>query len=672
MSCGGDTSLLRCLKVTVAIYVFCKSWRGSDKRLLQTAILLFLVGVFKCLDKPIALKRASINSLVSSSEFTRKTTNEEGKVNSLEDYVQRARALLQDTPSQQGGEINSGQDHVQGARDSVQDDDVRQEKEIRETQAHGEPYKLFVDLASSYPDRLRILKSFWGFDENQIYDSLLLQLSDTFSLLYTKIKMSVNLGEVPAGDNVPQDPPTWAPVIRILSLMLPFAAIGLFHHSHRKDYNDMDVMITYIVICCTAALEFYSNISVGVFRYFDVMVSQYNLIGFFVRNKNHSSKMFIAGLFGCKDFVDQCWCRKSSSSAPRITKLVLQHVKHGWTDYIQDAASYRKFNDYRGQWTLEDKKCDQELGWSLKRPFDESVLLWHIATDFCFYLSRFQEHQCAFAVETSDKLLRRLLPWSLIWKRMEWEGGHRSDQYRSQCGALTCCKAVQCRQMSNYMMYLMFINPEMLLPGARRNLFTTANSELEELLKGKEPPQNEEGLIQEIENKFLKGNKPPSNEEGLIQEINDMIGSEGNQGNFISDAWALSQALLGLGDEKKMWEVIEGVWVEMLCFSAGRCRGYLHAKALGTGGEFLTIVWLLLSNMGMETLAERMQRTVFPDEGGDTDKDPSSSHDRTGATSSTSEVSNSAATPTSKVHTAAASSTSEIPETRNVAGDEMV
>jgi hypothetical protein len=63
-------------------------------------------------------------------------------------------------------------------------------------------------------------------------------------------------------------------------------------------------------------------------------------------------------------------------------------------------------------------------------------------------------------------------------------------------------------------------------------------------------------------------------------------------------------------DDHKMWKVIQGVWVEMLCFSASRYRGYLHAKALGTGGELLSYVWLLMSHMGMETLPERMQREV--------------------------------------------------------------
>ncbi|VAH96197.1 unnamed protein product [Triticum turgidum subsp. durum] len=74
-----------------------------------------------------------------------------------------------------------------------------------------------------------------------------------------------------------------------------------------------------------------------------------------------------------------------------------------------------------------------------------------------------------------------------------------------------------------------------------------------------------------------------------------------------------------------MWQVIEGVWVEMLCFSASRCRGYLHAKSLGTGGELLTYIWLLLSQMGMETLPERLNRTELSTEEGNDGATPSTS-----------------------------------------------
>jgi hypothetical protein len=37
------------------------------------------------------------------------------------------------------------------------------------------------------------------------------------------------------------------------------------------------------------------------------------------------------------------------------------------------------------------------------------------------------------------------------------------------------------------------------------------------------------------------------------------------------------------------------------------CRGYLHAKSLGEGGEFLSYLWLVLSLRGAETLADKLQ-----------------------------------------------------------------
>lgn len=56
-----------------------------------------------------------------------------------------------------------------------------------------------------------------------------------------------------------------------------------------------------------------------------------------------------------------------------------------------------------------------------------------------------------------------------------------------------------------------------------------------------------------------------------------------------------------------MCRVIEGVWIEMLYFSASRCRGYLHAKSLGYGGKYLSFVSLLMLHAGLERFPERQQ-----------------------------------------------------------------
>jgi hypothetical protein len=305
------------------------------------------------------------------------------------------------------------------------------------------------------------------------------------------------------------------------------------------------------------------------------MVSQYNLIGLLIRNKEHSKRMAILEFFGCTDFLQQRWPMKSCRSSFKITKVVLKYVKSGWNHHICDVSTYRKFNDNRGQSTLERQGCYQELGWSLEGAFDESVLLWHLATDFCYYIDTgASPSQC-----TQDSCPG-------VYACPAWCKG--SEHHEG---------AIRCREISNYMMYLLYVNPEMLMAGTRRNLFTAAYDELKGIITmgDNKSPVEERDLTQRIIFAVDGGGSPPPD------------GTQRQQGGITHLAWSIAKVLSGLPEEK-MWNVIEGVWVEMMCFSAARCRGYLHAKGLATGVEYLTYVWLLQYYMGMETLAAKLQK----------------------------------------------------------------
>ncbi|EMS47512.1 hypothetical protein TRIUR3_06764 [Triticum urartu] len=461
------------------------------------------------------------------------------------------------------------------------------------------PHKLFVDVASPSPDdRIRMLQSFSALDDNHAYCKLQHWLSETFQLLYTKEKMfSLEFVFVGQTNNIAHARASMSEqivgffssgLVRLFAMYLPFAAVALFHCSHREVYREDDVKVTYVLLCCTAALEgnamFLKSLRRGRENrkqtdepLFADMVSQYNLIGLLVRNKKHSRMMRILGVLGCSAFLQQHWRMKSCYSSFSITMLVLKYVKGGWEHHIRDVSTYRKFSDNRGQFTLGCEGCYEELGWSLEGAFDESVLLWHLATDFCYYDTGVSHsHHGLLCTQDSCPHAYACPAWC------EGSGHHK--------------RAIQCREISNYMMYLLFVNPEMLLAGTRRNLFTSAYSELKGIIiRGDKQTHKEIELTQMIIAAVDGGGSPPPD------------GTQQQQGGIIRDAWNIAKVLSNLPEEK-MWDVIEGVWVEMLCFSAARCRGYLHAKGLATDVEYLTYVWLLLYYMGMETLAAKLQR----------------------------------------------------------------
>ncbi|KAG0522473.1 hypothetical protein BDA96_07G040400 [Sorghum bicolor] len=441
-----------------------QSWSSpADKRLLAAAILLFIIGIFKCFNKPSALKRASFNSVVTTFRPAPRTKTAKREVE-LEEYIQEARRF------------------------------------------------------------------------EATYKAICMGLSETFNLVYTKDIQGNDKNRI-----TPRCGNTLSGLIVLLNLLLPIVPIGLFHSSHKKAYRGSDIKVTFILLYITYFLELVSFFTLmASYREWSHGIAQHSLIGLLARNRRHARLMGIAEFFQCKGLLDT-YFGWSCQSSKDITMLVYEHVKAGWMSDITDIESYWRFCDSRGQWSLERNGGEEILLWSIEKPFDESIILWHVATEFFFHMK-----------------------------------GTSPD---FECARM-------CRQVSNYMMHLLFANPEMLLPGSRRNLFTVAYDELEVILQGDDLSLlDEKGVTLRIVNK-----------------------AELPEG-FIRDSWVLAQELMRLGDEiNKMWEVIKDVWIEMLCFSAGRCRGYLHAKSLGSGGEYLSYVSLLMSHAGLETYAERQQR----------------------------------------------------------------
>jgi hypothetical protein len=468
---------------------------------LAAGILLFILGVFKCFERPLALKRSSFNSLVSSFYPAPRAKNVNREVE-LAEYIQEVKDFV-----------------YRNKQPPMDSDGILPDLKLLSI-----PDKLLVDSAYAYTDRLNKFKSLWLLDSKSVYAALRKGLSESFDLIYTKEPQNTDSNR---GERIKSN---FCTALLFFSVMtLPIVAIILFHISRKQSYRRSDIGVTFSLLYITYLLEISSFITNATLNSeWHDMVAQNSLIGFLARKRRHTWLMGVAESKPCYSSKD-------------ITGLVQNHVRNGWMNYISDIESYWKFGDIRGHWTLERNGCEGNLGESIEKPFDEGVILWHVATDFCFH--------------------------------------HKGPSRNSKHARL-------CREISNYMVHLLSANPEMLIPGSRRTLFTDACNELEALLKGED--------LSLLDKKQLT--------EKIIEKM-----SSSEEGNIVHDSWILAQKLMGLGKEK-MWEVIEGVWVEMLCFSAGRCRGYLHAKSLGSGGEYLTFVSLLMSHAGLETFAERQQR----------------------------------------------------------------
>lgn len=330
--------------------------------------------------------------------------------------------------------------------------------------------------------------------------------------------------------------------------------------AHKDGHSKSDIWVTYVLFSCTAIHEFLYIVMPFLpcpcleaygYKASNSMICQYSLMSFCSRKKKPTILMKLATFCHIREYADKYWYVWQVPEAPQIIQLVRSHVTYGWTEFIHNAATYKRFNNLRGQLSLSSHN---QLGWSLNFLFDESVLLWHLATDLCFHHGSTTPHGQEYAAKS--------------------------------------------RVMSNYMVYLLFNHPEMLMPGTRSGIVTAASDDIGLLLREYQPPLLDERSIAQ----------------GVLRAAQFPMLYQGRIGSLIPNACKLVEELMELGGEEERWKVIQGVWVEKLCYSASRCRGYLHARSLGEGGEYLSYVWFLLSFMGMETLADRHQRSEPPQE----------------------------------------------------------
>jgi hypothetical protein len=310
--------------------------------------------------------------------------------------------------------------------------------------------------------------------------------------------------------------------------------------------------------------------------------SRLNLIGYCLGRPEHTGSRWwlkVADKVGLEeivddyDFVKRVPLVKAETSSSLLDfifnglQVAAEELRQAKQDVVMEFCNRRGTgvlrrlgNDIKEALQNGDDKFDAIMESVEKRDLDESLLLWHIATDLLRVSPRVTQRTAAAHI--GEALSEYLL--YLLVKQPDMLSATASvglRPYRDTCAEVR----------------RFFGSPSSSLGGAAST--ATGNGDGDE-------DDAREMLLR------VSTSEKPSAVKGYRSK------------SVLFDAVILAKALMALDNDELMWEVVSGVWVEMLTFAASKCRGSTHVRKLNHGGELITLVWLLMQHMGLSDMYE--------------------------------------------------------------------
>ncbi|KAM4097873.1 hypothetical protein ACJW30_07G035000 [Castanea mollissima] len=411
--------------------------------------------------------------------------------------------------------------------------------------------RLFADLILGFQDRYASREIFKRLSSKQAFKVIEIELGFIYDLLYTKA-------------NAIYSP--WGIARRIVGILIILTVLVLFvtlkegHHHSRIDF-----IITLVLLVVALLLELYA------FR--ELLLSDQTAY-WLIKHKKPTFLKVIHSTLRPK-YKRRSWSNSISQfsllsfslgKAPLpyygilkmlriVERLKIQphHIPQQDVDDtknlifwgIKDVRDWAEVNNYdtdlkalygrRGGCTLE-RYNREDLAWTVEKGFDQSILIWHLATEICF----FQDY-------------------------------------------------IKCNYLSRYMLYLLVRHPNMLPIGMGNIKFRDIYKDVGHFIE----EHAGKSVGDEVEaSKTLRTVKTD-----IMLTVGGRDRSRRDRSNNVIFYACKLASALGEGEEK--WKIIKDVWLEMLGHAASQCKGRLHAQQLRRGGELLTHVWLLMAHFGL-------------------------------------------------------------------------
>ncbi|WOG89895.1 hypothetical protein DCAR_0209135 [Daucus carota subsp. sativus] len=293
-------------------------------------------------------------------------------------------------------------------------------------------------------------------------------------------------------------------------------------------------------------------------------MATFSLLQYCLHERPRKRELFI-GYLGLTNFFDEIGYVNHIRFNVTLRDFIFTELKEK-SELAYDLETAKEITLARGEWVLliEDYGHKQLHPFLVGVDYDESLLLWHIATEICFH-------------DRKDEPLNK--------------------DYR-----------IIAKTISDYMIYLLVMRPDAMAGVVSVGLtrFQDTCADAKRFFRSSKQELRKPGF------QFRGINDPTMlqracesilNVETVVKPVT-LKGDESK--SVLFDAAILAKELKALPRrnnrhqiEVDKWFIMSKVWVEMLSYAARGIRADTHAQQLSRGGDLITIVWLLMAHFGL-------------------------------------------------------------------------
>ncbi|KAK3445201.1 hypothetical protein EUGRSUZ_B02717 [Eucalyptus grandis] len=550
-----------CVKLGLASYIYFMALSGSALSILAQGMIL--VGFIKYAERTLCMYLASSSRLRDLLQPVPKI----GPVYSrkMEQYALK---------KEEGYRVRT--EEVTEIEDfSVYIGQAYEEEKARTLVQAYELFKifklLFMGLVLNSGDLKASKRVFMdpGMNSKKAFEIVEIELGFMYDLLYTKVPLLNR---------------AWGIIRWIINLSVPCTVLVLLVLQDRKSYAKVDVRITFLLLSVTILLEIYSLLQAFSSDWVDRWLLQRprgstisSAVGFlrFLPSQRweHSVAQlsFLRLIIGKRNRIFQkCARLKLDEKVGNNFNITYREFKMNSKEWI--LSHLRELPEERRLVTLKEDvsrllKVSNlgHLTWSVEAVgFEQSIIIWHIATELCNYEDR---------------------------DRMKDEMSEYVTEFKMS------------KLVSRYRLYLLVFHPSklpMVIGEIRyRDTLVDAQKFFEDRKEDtkKAPPSGRCGCTKA--HKSRESRHLCKVYRLLLQMRTDLPPHKLRADKSTSVLFDAFHLACQLKEDDRKWNAISRFWAKMLICSVRETKGYEHCDSLSRGGELLSHIWLLMAHLGI-------------------------------------------------------------------------